>query len=327
MSIDNSLTPEEVAAILRIKKNTVYELIKRGDLAAYRIGRKYRIEKNAVEAYKHQAQGGHKTARGEASPLTVQTHFDAAYAVENQLYGRQDALSGSVVICGLDIILDVMAKCLESKAGRLKVYRKNAGSFAGLNALYQLEADVAGVHLWDSDTDTYNVPYIRRLLPGIPVTVVHLATRWQGLYVQAGNPLKILDWTDLNRDEVRFINREPGCGARVLLDEKILALGLDRDHINGYHRIEHSHLAVASAVARGSADAGVGIQKAALQVRDVDFIPLQQERYELAILRDPQHARLLDAIMEILNSHEFMQEISGLGDYDLSDLGKITARL
>ncbi len=35
-----SYTPEEVAQILKITRFTVYEMIKRGDLPAYRIGRK-----------------------------------------------------------------------------------------------------------------------------------------------------------------------------------------------------------------------------------------------------------------------------------------------
>lgn len=327
MTIYNSLTPEEVAELLRIKKNTVYEMIKRGDLQAYRIGRKYRIEKSAVEAYKNSAQGRTRVrsaAPGEAAPIYTAETLPAAEAGMRE---RQDNITGSLVICGLDIILDVLGKNLEKTSASLRVYRKNTGSFGGLSALYNMEADMAGIHLWDSDSDTYNVPFVRRLLPGIPVLIIHLAKRWQGFYVQAGNPLEIRDWSDLTRREIRFINREPGCGARVLLDEKILSLGLDRYKINGYNRIETSHLAVASAVARGTADAGVGIQKAALQVRDVEFVPLQQENYELVLLNDPQHLQCGERIMEILQSEPFIEEITGLGDYDLTDLGKITARL
>ena len=36
-----SLTPLEVAELLKITKNTVYELIKRGELPAYKVGRNF----------------------------------------------------------------------------------------------------------------------------------------------------------------------------------------------------------------------------------------------------------------------------------------------
>ena len=46
-----SLTPLEVAELLKITKNTVYELIKRGELPAYKVGRKLRIDKEDIDNY------------------------------------------------------------------------------------------------------------------------------------------------------------------------------------------------------------------------------------------------------------------------------------
>ena len=40
------------------------------------------------------------------------------------------------------------------------------GSLGGLMALADGRADLAGCHLWDKETDTYNAPFVRRLLPG-----------------------------------------------------------------------------------------------------------------------------------------------------------------
>lgn len=329
LTINNSLTPEEVAALLRIKKNTVYELIKRGKLQAYRVGRKYRIERAAVEAYKKGAYSLPRhleTGSSSGEPPTGEQFDAASFSAPVSPLLRSEPDTDKLIICGLDIMLDILAKYLEKAyAGRVSVYRKHEGSFKGLDAMYHQEADMAGIHLWDSEGDSYNVSYVKRLLPGIPVAIVHLAKRWQGFYVKAGNPLAINDWTDLARNDVRFVNREPGCGSRVLLDEKIISLHLDRYSINGYDRVEFSHLAVASAVARGSADAGLGIQKACLQVRDVDFVPLHQEDYELAVLGDKRHGQCLDLILEILHSAAFKEQIEGLGDYDLSDLGVLKA--
>lgn len=41
-------TPEEVAGILKLSKNTIYELINRGQLIAKRIGRVYRIPASSI---------------------------------------------------------------------------------------------------------------------------------------------------------------------------------------------------------------------------------------------------------------------------------------
>ena len=47
----SSLNAVEVAEILNITKNTVYEMIKRGELPAYKVGRKIRIDKSDIENY------------------------------------------------------------------------------------------------------------------------------------------------------------------------------------------------------------------------------------------------------------------------------------
>jgi putative molybdopterin biosynthesis protein len=149
----------------------------------------------------------------------------------------------------------------------------------------------------------------------------------QGFYVAQGNPKGIRKWQDLIRPGIRFINREKGSGTRVLLNEQFRLLGLDTRQINGYEKEELSHLAVASAVARGEADVSLGTEKVSLQVRGIDFIPLQKERYELVIKREDADKPQFKAVIEILQSQEFKKELQGLGDYDLTDTGKIIAEV
>lgn len=82
---------------------------------------------------------------------------------------------------------------------------------------------------------------------------------------------------------------------------------------------EPSHLAIASTVAGGDADVGMGNEKVSMQVRAVDFIPLQKERYELVIKKEDLSKPYMQAVLEIVQSHEFKKELTGLGDYDVSD--------
>ncbi|MEW6698146.1 MAG: substrate-binding domain-containing protein [Bacillota bacterium] len=316
-----SLTPEEVAAKLKIAKNTVYELIKRGELPAYRVGRKIRVDLKDVENYKRQGKRIELTE--DEKLLGSNNEARLGQIIEPTLRASQHPLG--IVICGQDVLLDVLSRRLERHPNGIKAFRHNVGSFPGLLALYHEQADLAAIHLWDGDSNDYNIPYVRHMLPGIESIIIHLACRMQGFYVAKGNPKNINDWKDLTRGDIKFINREKGSGTRVLLDEKLRVLGIDRRLIRGYEAEEPSHLAIASAVARGDADVGMGNEKVSMQVRGVDFIPLQKERYELVIRKEDLQKPYIQAVFEILQSHEFKKELHGLGDYDISETGKVVA--
>ncbi|AEG60289.1 helix-turn-helix transcriptional regulator [Desulforamulus ruminis] len=311
-----SLTPEEVAARLKIAKNTVYELIKRGELPAYRVGRKIRLDLKDVENYKRQ---GKKLDFHEEEKIAGLTRL--VQSIKPSLGPR------GIVICGQDVLLDILTRHLERHANGIQVLRHNVGSFPGLLALYQEKADLAAIHLWDGDTNVYNIPYVRHMLPGIQSIIIHLACRMQGFYVAKGNPKNILAWQDLTRPDITFINREKGSGTRVLLDEKLRLLDIARHSIRGYEMEELSHLAIASTVARGEADVGMGNEKVSMQVREVSFVPLQKERYELVIKKEDLYKPYIQATMEILQSEEFKKELHGLGDYDVSETGKVVAEV
>ncbi|AGL01925.1 helix-turn-helix transcriptional regulator [Desulfoscipio gibsoniae] len=317
-----SLTPQEVADILKITKNTVYELIKRGELPAYRVGRKIRVDLQDVEAYKRHGKNIEITPDpGIASCRTLPLN-PRGYRPEETVSYQQ-----GLVICGQDVILDILTRHLERHPNGVHAFRHYVGSFTGLLALYQGKAHMAAIHLWDGDTGIYNIPFVRRLLPGIPAIIVHLAYRMQGFYLAKDNPKNIKEWKDLTRPDVCFINREKGCGTRVLLDEQLRRLGLDRRLITGYEKEELSHLGVASTVARGEADVGLGNEKAGLQVRGLEFLPLHKERYELVIKKEDMEKPHTHAVIEILQSEAFKKEVQGLGDYDLTETGRIVAEV
>lgn len=184
---------------------------------------------------------------------------------------------------------------------------------------------MATAHMWDGKTGEYNVPYIERMLPGTPAVIIRLASRIQGFYVAKGNPKNIKDWNDLCRSDITIINRERGSGTRILLDEHLRKMGISGKSINGYMREFHSHLAIASSVARGDADLGIGNEKSCLQVQGIDFIPIQKEQYDMVIKKEDLNLPVFDAVFEILHSDEFKFELQGLGGYDLTELGKVIA--
>ncbi|VBB07668.1 Hypothetical protein LUCI_2933 [Lucifera butyrica] len=302
-----SYTPEEVAKLLKISRFTVYEMIKRGDLAAYRIGRKVRIDAPDLDIYINKSKGA-CPARQQSGAVSVET-------------GTQETL----ILCGQDAILDIIARHMEKTMPALRCLRNYSGSIDGLLALYRGTANAVTAHLWDSDTDSYNVPYVRRILPGHKTIIINLVYRTEGFYVAKGNPKQLLSWQDLIRPDIRLVNREPGSGARVLLDEELRLLQIDSGRIPGYDHEETSHLAIASCVARGEADVGVGIEKVALQVAGIDFMPLQKERYDLVIRKTDIAKPHFQTLLNTLQSAAFRIEIAGMGGYDVSHMGEIMA--
>lgn len=306
-----SYTPEEVAKILKISRFTVYELIKRGELTAYRIGRKVRVEPADLEQYKLKAKGCPKVTANN-KPRPVESHFSP---------------EEGLIICGQDIVLDSLTRHLERKMPQVRFLRSYIGSMDGLSALYKGNVNVASAHLWDGDLDQYNIPFVRHMLPGQSVAIFNLVYRMAGFYVAKGNPKEVADWNDLSRGDIQLINREKGSGARVLLDEKLRQLKIDYRSISGYDLTETSHLAVASRVARGEADVSIGIEKAALQVKDIDFIPLIKERYDLIIRKEDLEKAHFQLFLEVLSSPEFRKEVEGMGGYDISQMGELIAEI
>ncbi|MFZ3101724.1 MAG: helix-turn-helix transcriptional regulator [Desulfitobacteriaceae bacterium] len=315
MSNDVSYTPEEVAEILKISKYTVYEIIKRGELSAYHIGRKVRVEGADIESYKQKSKG----INSLASPLAPPT--------QDERLNHFSSSDEGLVICGQDIVLDILARYLEKQFPQVHFLRRYIGSIDGLMSLYHGLVNVVTTHLWDSDTNEYNLPYVRRLLPGHPTCIINLVYRMEGFYVAKENPKNITTWSDLTQPDVRFINRERGSGARVLLDEQLRISEIKRNDILGYGDEEMTHLAIASKVARGEADVGLGIEKVAMQFTNLDFIPLHKERYDIVIRQEDLERPHFQALMSILKSPSFQNEVLGIGGYDISRMGEIIAEI
>jgi len=306
MGKKSALSAQDVADMLGVSKNTIYNMIKKGELTSYKVGRKVRFTEDEVNAFINRARDTRQAASVFAVDEGVQTH-------------------DGFIICGQDIILDVLSNYMRSHG--IPALRAFVGSYDGLILLYKNKVNVASSHLWDSGTDEYNVPYIKRLLPGTSSVVISLTYRMQGLYVRKGNPKNIKNWEDFRRDDITMINREYGAGSRVLLDENLKQLGIYGSSIKGYATEGQTHLAVASSVSGGKADIAVGIEKIARQVDNIDFIPMKKERYDLVIKKEHIKSSEIQTMMNIINSAAFRQEFGNIGGYDTSDMGKIIAEI
>jgi putative molybdopterin biosynthesis protein len=314
------LTPQEVADILKISKCTVYELIKRKELNAYRVGNKVRVDYEDVEEYKNKT----KSIKSKSTHSPVPAQPETAASFPGQDYDRSAEEKG-FVICGQDSLLDTLCRYLGRRPDGVRALRSYESSYSALYALYRGEAQVAAAHIWDGKTGEYNIPYVERMLPGVPAVIIRLAGRIQGFYVLKGNPRKIGSWEDLRRRDVSIINREAGSGSRILLDEHLKKMGLQGGAVNGYANETYTPMALASAIVRGHADVAVGLEMPFLKAREIEFIPMQKEYYDLVIKKENIVQPIYRAIIDIIRSEDFKMEMHGIGGYDLSEAGRIVA--
>jgi len=246
---------------------------------------------------------------------------EAGQQVQVRLYRSRAELDKTIFCIGShDVILDLLAQFLSEHDRRF--VSANVGSQGGLVALRRGEAHLAGSHLLDPLTGEYNISYLKQYLPDVPVRLMTLVGREQGLLVKRGNPKGLGGLEDLTRPKVQFVNRQRGAGTRVLLDYHLNLLGIPAEQILGYNQEEYTHLGVAAAVASGRADCGLGIASAA-QALDLDFVPLFNERYDLVIPLEYAQTDLLSPLFEVVNDPNFHRAVAALPGYDVSVMGKV----
>jgi molybdate-binding protein/DNA-binding XRE family transcriptional regulator len=261
-----------------------------------------------------------------ADGYVVEAHGETSGAtVRVKLSRDRQAIEQSISVAGCDPAIFLAGEHMRRRKDQTSLVGWTMGSMAALRALQQGEVHVAGLHLFDPTTGESNLPFLRRTLKSSNYEVVTFATWEEGLLVRAGNPKSIRAVSDIAVPDVTLVNREEGAGARLLLDQRLRAAGINSDRVKGYGTIVASHFEIARAIASRQADVGVGIRSAA-QLFGLDFVPLQAARYDLVVPKAylKSHPTLAH-LLETLVSRPFRNEIEALGGYDTRETGKLHA--
>lgn len=271
-----------------------------------------------------------------AGSITSITEADGIIRIPNEIEGIRDnesavaellrplsSIQNTIVAVGShDNTLDVLADRIRDGKSSLTLSSSHVGSMGGLMAIKKGVCHVAGSHLLDTEDGSYNVSYVKKYLSGIPVKLVNLVLRDQGLIVAKGNPKKIKGIEDLGRDDLAFINRQGGSGTRILLDYRLQQLGIDPAGLAGYGNEEFTHMAVAVAVLSGTVDAGLGIYAAA-NALNLDFIPIVTEQYDLVIPEKYFDTQNIQVMLGTIRSDEFKKRVEALGGYSTEKTGEV----
>lgn len=220
-----------------------------------------------------------------------------------------------------DLLVIWMAGHMSEIVSSASLQLNFTGSLGGLMALAENQADIAGCHLWDPESGTYNLPYIEKLFPGQQMTVVRLATRRIGLITAPGNPKNVRQIEDLAIPGIRFVNRQIGSGTRVWLDTMLHQKFIDSARIAGFADEKTTHSDVARAIAEGKADAGIGLETAAAAFT-LSFLPLAKESYDLVTYTSHARREPFLSLFNWIKSDRIRQLTTILPGYDFQHSGE-----
>lgn len=283
------MNTREVARYVRLKERKIYDLVSRGLIPCTRVGGKWLFPRSRIDAWL--AEQGEAWARPAPPPPVVAGSHDPL------LEWCADE-SG----CGLALL--------------------GGGSLDGLDRLARGEAVAAGVHVLDPATGDYNTAAIEDRLGGRDVVAVEWAEREQGLVLPAGNPLAVAGLRDLAAHGARLALRQPGSGARILLDHLLHREGLAPDAFDGAGRTVRTETEVGFAVLDGKVDAGLAVRAVARRLR-LDFLPLHRERFDLVMRRRDYFEPAMQALLGFARGPAATRRAAEIEGYDVARLGMV----
>jgi putative molybdopterin biosynthesis protein len=249
--------------------------------------------------------------------------YEAGEEVELVLMRSVEAISRTLVSIGShDVLMDLIADIIHKQKGMVSLSSAHVGSLGGIMALKKGECHLAPIHLLDEESGIYNLPYLKRYLADQELVLIKGVKRTQGLMVPKGNPKNIKNIRDLAGSDISFVNRQRGSGTRVLFDYLLKKEGIEADNILGYSREMNTHMMVASAVKSGSSDVGIGVLSAA-NMMGLDFIPIGDEEYDFAMLKENLEDERVKRFIDVLKSQAFADDLNQLGGYLLESPGQI----
>jgi len=284
------MSTREVADYLRIKERKVYDLVREGQIPATRVTGKWLFPKRLIDQW----VAAHTDMPADALPLAPKVAV-----------GSHDPL--------LDWAIRESGSELALLAG---------GSLDGLTRFADGQAMLCGLHLRDGASGDYNLPFLRPLLAGRDVVLIHWAWRQQGLVVAPENPLGLTGLADLKNKKARLALRQPGAGSQVLLQALLETEGLALASLKTAESVARSETDLAQMIQEGRADAGLAIEAAARQFR-LGFLPLARERFDLVIQRRAYFEPALQKLFAMTRTEPFQDRARRLGGYEVAETGLI----
>lgn len=282
------LTTRELAELLHIKERKVYDLAASGEVPCSRATGKLLFPRREIEAWvASHSSGGAQASSNRQSRVFV---------------GSQDPL------------LEWSLRA--SEAGLATLF---GGSLDGLERFARGEGQATALHLYDPETDAWNVAAVRSRFEHAPVALVEFAWRERGLIVAADSNASVSDIVDLSGR--RIVPRQEAAGSQVLLRNLMAQAGLvDKDVT--WTDTARTESEAALAVLEGQADAALGLRAMAQRLQ-LPFVPLIRERFDILVDRAAWFDPSLQKLVNFCYSGKFRKKAAELGGYDIGGLGTV----
>jgi excisionase family DNA binding protein len=297
-TVSELMNVREVAGYLGINEKKVYFLARTGNIPCTRVTGKWAFPKKSIDRWIEESVSGmvdHSRKVADRSFLLAAGSDDPSLGILHDLY--------------------------EDKTKSASLFMTTVGSSGGLEAMRRGIADFALAHLLEPARAATNGRGTQDISSEKTV-VIELFHRELGLLVPQSNPRKIRSVHDLVGRKLRMVNRQPGSGTRIYLDQELRRVRLNYKRIAGYETVVTTHLAVGLKVLRGEADAGLATRTTA-QLLGLDFLFLTRERFDIIIPKDRFFTPGIQALLGIVGSREFRERVGALGGYDVAESGRI----
>lgn len=283
------MTTKEVAAYLRVKERRVYELVRQRAIPCTRVTGKWLFPKALVDLW-----------------------------LADKAEGATPAPAPPPVIAGShDPLLDWALK--ESGCGLALL---PGGSLDGLARFGEGAAVAAGLHLFAAGGADGNLAALQGGGAAPGAVLIAWAKRRQGLVLARGNPLAVAGLPDLAAKGARIVLRQPEAGSHLLLAHLLAEAGLSLDDLAGIAETARSETDLGLAILEDRADAGLAVEAVARSLK-LDFLPLAQERYDLAIRRRGYFEPPLQRLFAFALTAAFRARAEQMGGYDIAELGGV----
>ena len=220
-----------------------------------------------------------------------------------------------------DLVLAALASAPATRNG-IDLEVAFMGSLHALKEFAEGRVEVAGFHVPIAGRPAWDRAPMLRGLRTRRDRLIRFVDREQGLILPRGNPMHVKNFRDIADQRLRFINRQPGSGTRLLIDQMIAHDEVDRSKVIGWGNEEFTHRAIAATVASGGADAGFGLRAAAAE-HQLAFVPQVRERYFLAVRAKALDTAAVVRLIQALRSPTFARLGRNFAGYRLDAAGSV----
>ncbi|MEY8353185.1 helix-turn-helix transcriptional regulator [Lachnospiraceae bacterium 54-53] len=315
-------TAQEVADQLKIKKSTVYELIKRGELKAAKVGKQIRISQEQLEEYLMLPDSTSVSPAAEPLPPVLDIpRFSADSAIRQIDYLLNT--SGLIINSQESRVVELLRSQLSQRPDTLPILHSYMNDYNSLYSLFYEKTHMA-LTCFCFREKGQEINAVKNLLPGKETVILHISSLQTGFYIKKGNPRGFHGLKDLIRPDIRFINREKGSGYRIFMDALLLEQNLGDLSSSGYQKECLSHMSAANEIASGNADIGMGDISHLAAYPQLDYIPLASASMDLVFSRSNLEHPAFQGIIETVNTKEFKNSLLHFKGYETGKTGCCT---